>query len=499
MKSVHVEENARFRMELKLAPDKMKLFLDLKPLAADAKVALDELVAIIAKASSLPPDLQVLDDIVLNFNKGVKSEGRRIAKGLEAIPGENGKLLLLVKKYTGKGEITSNDKGEANLTEMHLFDNVKKDQLVARIYAPRPGTDGRNALGEVIKAPLGKPAKFKHDKTVKIGKEAEHEVLLAVEEGYLVEEQGSLAVKSELVIKGNLDFRYGNIDFIGKVIVQGDVLPRFKLKAKGGIEVKGMVNGGTLICTDGDIIVHEGVIGSEGGQILALKNFTAKVTQQANIESLGIVQIKKEARDSVIRTTQYLTAPEGVLVGGKTYAICGVEAKDIGSQAGKDTHLFLCSDVEASSEFGQIELNIQSHQKAAGLIKLHLGPLAENPARIKLLNKPHREKMEALYTKLQAIESSKDKLVEKKTELLAGAHYSSVQRVNFTGWLFEGVSVHAGEEVFRPNESVKGPKSLDFVTAEKKFTVADLKALECRIDDNKTPSQAEEKENDKEG
>ena len=55
-----------------------------------------------------------------------------------------------------------------------------------------------------------------------------------------MEDSGKISIKPELTISGDLDFRYGNIDFIGKVIVSGDVLQGLNIKAGKGIEVRGV-------------------------------------------------------------------------------------------------------------------------------------------------------------------------------------------------------------------------------------------------------------------
>ena len=124
----------------------------------------------------------VIDDILKCLKLGEKVHERRIAKGTEPQPGANGKLLLLVKKFGSKAEVSVDSKGFAKFSELALFDNVQKGQQVARIYPPKPGVDGANALGEPIPAATGAPIKVTLDKSLNCadGPTAEYQLVTSL-------------------------------------------------------------------------------------------------------------------------------------------------------------------------------------------------------------------------------------------------------------------------------------------------------------------------------
>ena len=62
------------------------------------------------------------------------------------------------------------------------------------------------------------------------------------------------------MIKGNVDYDYGNIDFNGSVHITGSVLPGFTVKAKGDIVVDKNVEDAYLEA-GGDINVKMGISG----------------------------------------------------------------------------------------------------------------------------------------------------------------------------------------------------------------------------------------------
>ncbi|NBO20266.1 MAG: hypothetical protein EBV03_13805, partial [Proteobacteria bacterium] len=54
-------------------------------------------------------DQKVLDDVAVHLSRGEKVTDRRVRKGDAAEAGHDGKLLLLVRKFTGTGEIFTDE------------------------------------------------------------------------------------------------------------------------------------------------------------------------------------------------------------------------------------------------------------------------------------------------------------------------------------------------------------------------------------------------------
>lgn len=483
-KPIFSKTTEKFTIIASVSSDKMKLFIEAHPNGMNP-VTRDEILSVLQEGvDTRQVNLGVIDDVARLLSQGEKVEDRRIHKGTPAEPGADGKLLILVKQYTGQRESKTEEKGLSNFSELHLFDNVEKGQIVARVYPPKAGTDGVDALGTVLVSKPGKPIKPSIDKTLSIEKsDHEYEVIKAQVDGYLVEDSGKLRVSSELVVKGNVDFHFGHIDFIGKVVVRGDVMAGFNIKARDGIEIHGSVNGSTLISTAGDIVVKGFIYGGRDARVISARNFTATVAQEINAEIHGSIVIHKEALDCMLRTETSLEMKNGKLIGGEVLSACGVEAKQIGIETGKTTKITLCSDVETRADYGKLLVSIESHEKAMKLLELHLGPLAANPARIQLLREPHRQKMVELMRKFKDIQDSRTKLLLKKKEMLESGHPAEKLRVNYLERMCEGVEVRAGDELFSVKEEIKGPGSLDYLPQEKRFQLGELKALECAIPD----------------
>ena len=475
-----------------LSEDKLKLFLDAQR-TAEVVFKRDDLVKILGEKAPLADLLVgVIDDIVACLNKGEPVKERLIAKGVMPIPGRDGKLVLLVKKFTDRGSVRIDKRGYADFRDLHLFDNVSAGQILGRVYPPKPGTSGKDALGNALPAPPGKTAAVNVDPSIKIAPPAdgeEYQTLVANNDGYLAEENSKLIVKTELVIKGDLGPQLGNIDFIGKVKIEGDVSPGLSVKARDGIEIGGGVNGGSLWCLKGDITVKGFYFGGERTQVVCGGNLNLVVAQDVRAEVVGNISVEREAIDCRLRTQASVMASKANIVGGELYSVCGVEGRCLGNDSGKKTMLVLCSDVETSTEYSKLVVTIASLENGIKLVKLHLGPLAMLPERIQLLREPHRSKMVKLHGKLKELEEARVKLLAKKTKMLESARVNETFRVNYLAWLYTGTIVQAGEKTFEPKDSLAGPGSVDFVVERDAFEVGPLKGLVCVVAPHEAPKE----------
>ena len=255
----------------------------------------------------------------------------------------------------------------------------------------------------------------------------------------------------------------------------------FTLRARKGIEVTGDVNGGSLYCTEGDIVCKGYVTGAEGAKIVSGKSLHMRVAQEVFAEVAGDILVDKEAFDCELRSGAALTVKDGELTGGRTMVVSGAEAKLLGNKAGAETAVVLCSDIETTAGYASLMMEIENHEKAINLIKLHLGPLWHNPARIVNLLGAHKQQMQKLYEKLIKVEMSHDKLLEKQKEMLTHGKLNRSLRVNFVKTLYPGVSIRAGKDSWISEDEQPGPKSIDYDRERHEFTVGEFKALEYAV------------------
>ncbi|MBP9837297.1 MAG: DUF342 domain-containing protein [Proteobacteria bacterium] len=500
------KETAVFAIIFSQTEDKLKLFaeVEIKKDADLSNITLtsEEFLGLIP--TGINPDflsMESINEIIQMLNKKNSVSQRRIAKGVEAIPGRNGKLLLLVKPYEKK----SANKEFVDPWFLKMFDNIALNTAIGRIYPAKPGIPGKDVFGNAIKPPDVSEAIIEVDTTIKKDAPTNEQpfyTLTSNTTGYLRVEKNNLAVIHDLEIATDLDAKIGDLDFPGNVKIKGNVMKDFSLKADGSIEIKGNLESGRLLSRNGDIKISGYALGSSNlvitsgehiyssqlnrsienmalSQIKCAKNFKSASLDSISLEAMGVVEVDKEIKSSTIRTKTIVRIPKGQIIGGDIYVACGLEANIIGSHSNVTSTVHLCSDVESSAEYTLLEEKIKSHTSAEELLKLYLGPYAENTNRIKILKEPHKSKMETLLLKLNSVQTSKLKLLDDKQKLLADSHSNLVYRINIHKNAFAGLLIKAGAEIFNLKEDLTGPKTIEYLPKEKTFVVTELKPLEC--------------------
>lgn len=151
--------------------------------------------------------------------------------------------------------------------------NVSKGQLLAKKIPSTEGIPGKTVSNKEIPAKNGKDIQFKIGKNVVLN-EAKDKVYAAIDGQFVVTEQGKLNVFPIYEVNGDVDFGVGNIDFVGTVVIRGNVPDGFKIHAAGDIKVYGNVEGAELIA-GGDIFIQQGVVGHNKSYVKANRNFQA--------------------------------------------------------------------------------------------------------------------------------------------------------------------------------------------------------------------------------
>ena len=482
MTAVTKKETESFLLEVTSSPDKLKLFLSITPKTGPIVISRDELLKLLEEGISLENiDLGVIDATLEVIAKGEPAKERRIKKGRDAEPGTDGKLVVLVKKFTGKGEVLGEGK-KASLHALHLFDNVTKGQVVARLYPPKDGKNGLDVFGDIIPSKPGKAVALSLGEGLSQNADQVssdgYERIIAESDGYIFGDGVSLSLSEELVIRGDLDFHFGTIDFVGRVSVSENVQPGFGITAKKGIKVGGEVRESPLISPEGSIEVKGFYFGGRGGNVITGKGFTASVIQQARVEAARSIIIEKESVDCILRSQEGVVAERGRIVGGSVFVVKGILAREIGNAVFAPMTIALCNSIEVSTEFAKLVVQIEEHEKIEKLLDLHLGPLATNPSRVVFLKGEHREKIEKLLQKREQVHKSKVALIAKKKNILEEGKVEDKILVSYRETLYPGVVIRAGEDLFEVKEPLKGPGTVEYLPAEKTFKVVPFQTFE---------------------
>jgi uncharacterized protein (DUF342 family) len=279
-------------------------------------------------------DLQAFDDFVVKAAAGQQQVDVLLASGTPPVAGidEYIELTVLptVTVQSGSEDVTSID--------MHIvqtFINVSSGDEIGRIIPAGAGTPGRNIMGLAIPPQPGKPMKCVIGKNIR--SEDNGALLIATATGRFCQSADEISVEEEYVVKGDVNFRVGSINFKGVVDVRGDVLDNFDITASKGLTVSGNIGVNTVI-SDGDISFC-GMDGQGRSRITCGGNIFAHFIHDVDIECAGDIIVEVEIHNCTVRALGRIIVDKGAISGGSYIAMGGIEAKKLGSASSVHTKL----------------------------------------------------------------------------------------------------------------------------------------------------------------
>jgi len=236
--------------------------------------------------------------------------------------------------------------GVADYKNLDYIKVAEKGQLLARRHPPLQGADGVDIFGVPIEGVFGEPPMNPLGKNTYLS-EGEAELYAEVS-GHIRHSFGIVAIEEVLVL-GAVDNKTGNIDYIGDVLVKGDVAPGFSVKATGSVVVKGTVEG-AVIEAGHTLSVEGGIIGGgdmQSGSVVAGSDLRCRFLQGCEVRSSGSIYADSILLSEVhCRGDLVLSGTKSALVGGEVF----VSGKVVAKQIGNDNHTPTNVNIDALSD-----------------------------------------------------------------------------------------------------------------------------------------------------
>ncbi len=87
-----------------------------------------------------------------------------------------------------------------------------------------------------------------------------------------------------LIIHGDVDSANGDVDYYGKVTVEGSILSGMTVKSTDDMIIKGDVNGGHVNCI-GHLLITGGIDGENRSKVVAQKDIKVNFIRNATVKS----------------------------------------------------------------------------------------------------------------------------------------------------------------------------------------------------------------------
>ncbi len=285
-----------------------------------------------------------------------------IASGKKPIDGEDAKIELMFDKdrlYSNKPK--EKEDGTVDFKNLDMVYNVHQSDVLAVKTPAKDGMDGCNVLGQVVKAKKGKDVRLPQGKNTYLSN-TELE-LLATIDGQLEYDNNSIYVSPIYTVKGNVDASVGNIDFLGSVVVNRNVLSGFTIKAQGNVEVRGSVED-AIIIAGGNIILAYGIQGMGNSRLEAGGNIIAKFVQNSTLQAGGDI-IAEAIMHSKVQAGNCIKVDmgKGSIVGGESAAVNMISAKTIGSVMGAPTSIQIGISGESYDQYKDLAKSYEAKKQ----------------------------------------------------------------------------------------------------------------------------------------
>ena len=311
--------------DLNVSKDKMTASISFKKgIEAGPMVTVEEIRRFLNERKII---FGIIQENLMQFAEDQEGRDRKciVAKGIPPVHGKDGYVI----DQTGRiqtGQSLSDGSKPIDFRNIHMIPSVKAGQVLATIIPPSPGVPGKSVYGAAIAAKNGKPYKLKAGKNVLFHAGQ----IIAAADGQVSLTPVSVNVYPVYEVNGDLDLKIGNIDFIGNVIIRGNVPSGYKIKAGGDIYINGLVENAAL-SAGGSIVIGGGVTGMGEGVVAAGAGVQAAYLNQANVKAGSDILIRSSILHSDVLSKGRVICKNGHIIGGKVEALKGLETNDIGN------------------------------------------------------------------------------------------------------------------------------------------------------------------------
>ncbi len=435
------------------------------------KIVASQMGATITLYPTKNPRFQIRDDKVLGMldgagvKFGIKREVIRaaiqeiietqkpkfdipVAEGRAPKKGDDGSFVLAVD--VGQTVGAERDDGSIDFKNRHVFQNVRKGQVLLIRRPPTAGEDGVNVLGQPVKSSPGVDQRIEPKEGIEVmpgGMEYR-----AKTDGIVEFKGRSIRVIQGLLVPSDVSFKTGHIQGGPvDVFIKGNVLPDFIVRSEGIITV-GKVAEAATVEGNKDVRIRGGIIGKGRGRIQAGGDLeTLYISNDATVEVQGDVTVGTEILNSQVRALGIIQCVDGAgtISGGEIWAFKGIKAKVIGATGSEqNTVIYLGQSYFAQKAAEQklideqIEIKIQDIEARIKDLSRDLSLILTERESAGGVGGELQERYQKSLTEKKQLQDELDQVLKVKEAILATIPYN------------ESASIIA-YEVIRPGVTIK--------------------------------------------
>lgn len=285
----------------------------------------------------------------------VRQSRFKIAQGKPPIPGKEGRVLIhFPSEFLSSGAVLSED-GRIDFRERGTIPHVPQASLLGEKTPAIKGKNGTDVFGNLLVVPEVKDPAFKPGTGVYTS-EDRTKIFAKISGQPILRPSGEISVLDEILIKGDVGYDTGHIQYEGKVRILGKLPAGFRVEARQ-VTVES-VDGG-LILSKGDVVVTGGVT---EGEIRGEGEIRARFINKSKIRTLGNVLVTGEIIDSDIACSGSCNIRLGKIIGSSIAAFQGIEAHTIGTEVSPPSLLQIGIDLPFEQKLAEADRKLQGKE-----------------------------------------------------------------------------------------------------------------------------------------
>ncbi len=378
-----------------------------------------------------------------------------IAQGTAPVDGQNGQTNLQVAVAVQPGKILED--GTIDFKERNAVANVPEGELIAVYTRATKGIPGSTITRVPVKAANGKEARPRVGANVRVEEQGETVQFFANTTGHVRFFNNRLSVQARYLVPSDVNFKTGNIHFVGDVEITGSVMTGFTVRAGGSVTITGSVETGAHVEAGEDVIVSHGIVGPTAS-VKAMGDVLARFIASAAVEAKGNVVVGSYIHNATVSAGSHirvhgrgrLKRKTSAVVGGSLLAGEGIRVASAGSTFGSQTRLIAGVDLGYLEQMQKLRAGIEFCDLNSVRILRTLRVTAITPESVQRVIQnalPEKRKVFVLLVaKLQELARHRRKFLEEQEQVKQRQDERLRQAViRVDGIAFSGVRAQIGE------------------------------------------------------
>lgn len=375
-----------------------------------------------------------------------------IAKGKPPVNGVDAEINYLFETGVFRKAFTEDEFGRVDYRQVQNLQNVTIGQKIVEKIPATPGEPGTNVRGEEVKASPGK------DKLVKLGKNVawteDGLAIVSTINGEPTLSNNKVSVHEVHEIKGDVNFQSGNVNFLGSVVIHGNVESGFKIEAEGDVTIYGNVDSAD-IKAGGNLFIKGGISGMDKSEIICGGDFSAKYIEHASVNCEGNITVREAIMHCQVNSDLKVVCEggKGLIVGGLIRSGEEISAKSIGSRLGTLTELEVGVKPKLKLEIQELEEQLKQNKDSLDKAEKAISLLS------KMSNLPddRKEMLQNLIKTSYALKAQINDAEARRQELMEEILVKSKEkgRIKVKEVIYPGVRVSMGKTTIMIQDEIK--------------------------------------------